>query len=135
MTVISETSKRLAKQYYFLKGKQRPPIVVRMMFANIIGVPLNCNEVVKELTSHLSKDDPDTLRLWVGAWRRDTSWNHAKIIAVDGNIFIGCNRIIRMDGLVMMLVVKLLKQSVNNSRRLTMKNYVKKLKAIYGYVI
>ena len=84
LTVISGTSKRLAKQYYLLKGKRRPPIVVRMMFANIIGVPMNCNEVVKELTSHLSKDDPDTLRLWVGAWRRDTSWNHAKIIAVDG---------------------------------------------------
>jgi hypothetical protein len=84
LTVISETSKRLAEKQYLLKGKRRPPIVVRMMFANIIGLPLNCNEVVKELTSHLSKDDPDTLRLWVGAWRRDTSWNHAKIIAVDG---------------------------------------------------
>jgi hypothetical protein len=104
LTVISETSKRLAKTKFLLKGKRRPPIVVRMMFANIIGLPLNCNEIVKELTSHLSKDDPDTLRLWVSAWRRDTSWNQAKIIAVDGkylhtgghNLWVGeCNVMIQ----------------------------------------
>jgi phosphatidylserine/phosphatidylglycerophosphate/cardiolipin synthase-like enzyme len=36
----------------------------------------------------LTKDIPSEkthLRLWVGAWRKGISWNHAKIIAVDGN--------------------------------------------------
>ncbi|GKY95119.1 hypothetical protein MPSEU_000475800 [Mayamaea pseudoterrestris] len=57
-------------------------IVVRMMFANIIGMPVNCNKVIKRLTQGVPKDG--CLQLWVGAWRRGVSWNHAKIIAVDG---------------------------------------------------
>jgi len=35
-----------------------------------------------ELTADLPEDA--NIRMWVGAWRRDASWNHAKIIAVDG---------------------------------------------------
>jgi phosphatidylserine/phosphatidylglycerophosphate/cardiolipin synthase-like enzyme len=57
-------------------------IVVRMMFANIIGMPVNCTKVIKRLTRGVPKDG--CLQLWVGAWRRGVSWNHAKIIAVDG---------------------------------------------------
>ena len=42
-----------------------PPIVVRLLFANIIGVPLNCNAILNELTSHLPKDA--NLHVWVGS--------------------------------------------------------------------
>lgn len=58
------------------------PIIVRFMFGNIIGLPINCNKVMKALTEDL----PPTanIQVWVGAWRHGTSWNHAKLIAVDG---------------------------------------------------
>jgi len=59
------------------------PIVVRMLFGNIIGMPVNCTAVIKELTKHLDEDNCN-IELWVGAWRKGVSWNHAKIIAVDG---------------------------------------------------
>ena len=58
------------------------PIIVRMMFGNIVGIPVNCDKIRKKLTKHLPHDA--NIQLWVGAWRRGTSWNHAKIIAVDG---------------------------------------------------
>jgi len=57
-------------------------IIIRMMFGNIIGSPVNCDKVIKELTKDLPQDA--NIRLWVGAWRKGSSWNHAKIIAVDG---------------------------------------------------
>jgi len=37
---------------------------------------------MRRLTEDLPKDA--NIQLWVGAWRRGASWNHAKIIAVDG---------------------------------------------------
>ena len=57
-------------------------VYVRIMFGNIVGMPVNCTAVMKELT----KDFPrkHNMQLWVGAWRKGTSWNHAKFIAVDG---------------------------------------------------
>jgi len=58
------------------------PVTIRMMFGNILGMPTNCNGVLEELTADLPEDA--NLRLWVGAWRRGSSWNHSKIIAVDG---------------------------------------------------
>ena len=58
------------------------PIVVRMLFGNIAGMPVNCDGVIKALTKDLPADAK--LQLWVGAWRRGFSWNHAKLIAVDG---------------------------------------------------
>lgn len=58
------------------------PIVVRFMFGNLPGMPVDCERLIKDLTSSLPKDS--NIRLWVGAWRRGASWNHAKIIAVDG---------------------------------------------------
>ena len=57
-------------------------IVVRFMFGNIAGMPVNCARVIKALTEDIPKDS--NLRIWVGAWRRGFSWNHAKLIAVDG---------------------------------------------------
>jgi len=53
-----------------------------MMFGNIVGMPVNCDAVIHELTADLDEDA--NIQLWVGAWRKGVSWNHAKIIAVDG---------------------------------------------------
>lgn len=58
------------------------PIVVRLMFGNIVGMPVNCTAVIKALTADIPPNS--NLHLWVGAWRKGVSWNHAKIIAVDG---------------------------------------------------
>ena len=62
-------------------GKEKP-VIIRMMFGNIVGMPVNCRAVIKALTEDLPEDA--NIHLWVGAWRRGVSWNHAKIIAVDG---------------------------------------------------
>lgn len=59
-------------------------VVVRMMFGNIVGMPVNCNRLLEEFTKDLPPDAHTKLRLWVGAWRKGTSWNHSKIVAVDG---------------------------------------------------
>jgi hypothetical protein len=59
-------------------------IVVRFMFGNIIGLPCNCNKLMADFTKDLPPGADKKLRIWVGAWRKGTSWNHSKIIAVDG---------------------------------------------------
>mmetsp|Transcript_16980 Transcript_16980/g.47618 ORF Transcript_16980/g.47618 Transcript_16980/m.47618 type:complete len:556 (-) Transcript_16980:62-1729(-) len=59
-------------------------IVIRIMFGNVVGMPVDCNDIIKELTKELPKDADQKIRLWVGSWRKGVSWNHAKIIAVDG---------------------------------------------------
>jgi len=53
-----------------------------MMFGNIVGMPTNCDVVRKALTKDLPAGN--NIQLWVGAWRKGASWNHAKLIAVDG---------------------------------------------------
>jgi phosphatidylserine/phosphatidylglycerophosphate/cardiolipin synthase-like enzyme len=58
------------------------PVVIRMMFGNIVGRPVNCDAVLRALTEDLPDDA--NIQLWVGAWRKGVSWNHAKIISVDG---------------------------------------------------
>jgi len=58
------------------------PIIVRMLFGNIVGMPVDCDSVMHELVEKLDEDA--NIRLWVGAWRKGVSWNHSKIIAVDG---------------------------------------------------
>jgi hypothetical protein len=63
-------------------AKPEKTVIVRFMFANIVGMPLNCNKVIKDLTKGISEDA--NLHVWVGAWRKSISWNHAKLIAVDG---------------------------------------------------
>ena len=60
-------------------------IIVRMMFGNIVAAPVNCDKVIKALTKDIPSETTH-LRLWVGAWRKGVSWNHAKIVAVDGNL-------------------------------------------------
>jgi len=64
-------------------GKEKP-VIIRMMFGNIVGMPVNCEAIINELTKDLPDDA--NIQMWVGAWRRGVSWNHAKIIAVDGRI-------------------------------------------------
>jgi hypothetical protein len=59
-------------------------VTIRMMFGNIVGMPINCTKLIKELTKDLPMEAPARIKLWVGSWRKDVSWNHAKIIAVDG---------------------------------------------------
>lgn len=39
---------------------------------------------MKEIRGSLPADAGDKIKLWVGSWRKGASWNHAKIIAVDG---------------------------------------------------
>ena len=46
--------------------------------SNIVGMPVNCDKIRDQLTAKLSDDA--NIHLWVGAWRRGVSWNHAKII-------------------------------------------------------
>lgn len=60
-------------------------IIIRCLFGNLPGTPVNCNTLVEKLTENIGEDDiSDNLELWVGAWRDGVSWNHAKIIAIDG---------------------------------------------------
>lgn len=71
LKVISENTKDSEKA-----------VIIRMMFGNIPLMPVNCDAIIKDLTRDLPEDTK--IQLWIGAWRRSLSWNHAKIIAVDG---------------------------------------------------
>lgn len=52
-------------------AKDKPkPIIVRMMFGNIVGMPVNCDAVIKALTADLPADA--NMQVWVGAWRKGT---------------------------------------------------------------
>ena len=63
----------------------RNTIVIRMMFGNVVGMPVNCHTLIQELTKDLPAGADQKIKLWVGSWRKDVSWNHAKIVAVDGH--------------------------------------------------
>ena len=65
--------------------QEQQPIVVRLMLGNVVAWPIDCERVVRDLTRDIATaDNHNNLRLWVGAWRHTFSWNHAKMIAVDG---------------------------------------------------
>lgn len=72
------------------KQKGGDPIIIRMIFGTFTSeMPLSilrtdCHAVLKELVQGIEEDDGCNLQVWVGTWRTETSWNHAKIIAVDG---------------------------------------------------
>jgi phosphatidylserine/phosphatidylglycerophosphate/cardiolipin synthase-like enzyme len=60
-------------------------VTIRMMFGNVIAWPVDCAAAILELTRGIVEQQHTTnIRLWVGAWRSQISWNHSKIIAVDG---------------------------------------------------
>lgn len=48
--------------------QKKKKIVVRILFGNIIGMPVNCNKLIKTLTKNIPFDSH--LRLWLGAWRK-----------------------------------------------------------------
>jgi len=62
------------------------PVTIRILFGNIIANPTNVHEVLQQLKSELPEDT--ALKIWVGSSRVgvtvETTWNHSKIIAVDG---------------------------------------------------
>jgi len=58
-------------------------IKVRMMFGNVVGSPVNCQAVIERLTQGIPRENTK-LYLWVGSWRKHFSWNHSKILAIDG---------------------------------------------------
>lgn len=66
-------------------GSSDKKVTVRMMFGNIVGMPVNCTKLIEELTEDLPEDAGSKISLWVGSWRKGVSWNHSKIIAVDGH--------------------------------------------------
>jgi len=60
------------------------PVVVRMMFGDYKpSTPINVTKIINQLTDGILSDKTN-VDLWVGAWRSKLSWNHAKLIAVDG---------------------------------------------------
>lgn len=78
LTKFNEALKTIAEN---AKDSEKP-VIVRFLMGNIVGMPTNCNSLVKELTKGLPDDA--NIQLWVGAWRKGASWNHAKLIAADG---------------------------------------------------
>jgi hypothetical protein len=66
------------------RGASLGRVTIRMMFGNVVGMPVNCNRLIQELTKDLPSGADKKLKLWVGSWRKGVSWNHAKIVAVDG---------------------------------------------------
>lgn len=62
--------------------EKRPPIIIRILYARIIGFRSCCDQLLEELTANLSEDA--NIKVYVAAWRNGVSWNHSKIIAVDG---------------------------------------------------
>jgi len=61
-------------------------VTVRFLTGNIIGMPTDNHVLLQELTTFPGHEIPaDTkIKLWVGSWRKGLSWNHSKIVAVDG---------------------------------------------------
>jgi len=60
------------------------PVVVRMMFGDFDPrTPMNVTKTMNQLTDGILSNKTN-VDLWVGAWRSGLSWNHAKLIAVDG---------------------------------------------------
>jgi len=80
LATISERARELDP----VTKMKKPTVIVRMMFGNLPAMPVNCDTVIKKLTEDFPKDGSANVHVWVGAWRLGASWNHAKIIAVDG---------------------------------------------------
>ena len=77
LLTIAETAK---------ENDPKDPIIVRVMFGFGYGEKktpsIDCNYWRTKLTTDLPEDA--NIQLWVSAWRHGMSWNHAKMIAVDG---------------------------------------------------
>lgn len=85
---LMEIYKRQSEKTHDTKNNNSNPqssrITIRLMFGNILGTPIDCNSFIRVLTNRLPEDAGNFLQIWVGSWRKKASWNHSKIIAVDG---------------------------------------------------
>ena len=84
LLVVAQNAKKRAEEAVENNEPEPNPVIIRMMFGNIVGMPVNCEKILKELVKEIPKDLSKYVRIWVGAWRKGISWNHAKIIAIDG---------------------------------------------------
>jgi len=57
-------------------------VTFRLLFGHIIGMPVHCNTTLQRLVQGVPPGSK--VQVWVGAYRKGISWNHSKIIAVDG---------------------------------------------------
>lgn len=80
MSIFQQSIKNIAERAH----RTNKIVTIRMMFGNIIGMPVNCNNLILKLTELVPESCISNIQMWVGAWRKGVSWNHAKIIAVDG---------------------------------------------------
>jgi len=81
---IEKFKEALAVIHERVKDQKSAPVTIRIMFGNLPGMPTNCGAVRRALTEDLPTDGSANMNIWVGSWRLGASWNHAKIIAVDG---------------------------------------------------
>jgi len=81
---IEKFKEALQNIYSRAKDRDDKAVTIRMMFGNLPGMPINCSAVIKKLTEDLPDDGKANMHIWVGSWRLGASWNHSKIIAVDG---------------------------------------------------
>ncbi|MDQ3033659.1 MAG: phospholipase D-like domain-containing protein [Myxococcota bacterium] len=79
-----EAAIRNALTYLSRTGR---PLIVRLLFGNIIGSSIDTDAVLASLTRDVDASSPITIS--IGAYRIGTSsWNHSKIVAVDGDFLI-----------------------------------------------
>jgi len=57
-------------------------VTVRVLTGNIVGMPTDNAALLKALAADLPSET--NIKLWIGSWRKGLSWNHSKIIAIDG---------------------------------------------------
>lgn len=60
------------------------PITVRLLFAEVPLETIDVQSLRNKFIKKVRNMQGVNLHVWVGAYRRWTSWNHSKIIAVDG---------------------------------------------------
>ncbi len=65
-----------------LSHSEEPPRA-RLLFGHIIGLPMDTEEILESLTRDIAAES--SMQVFVGGYRIGfDSWNHAKIVAVDG---------------------------------------------------
>lgn len=67
-------------------------VTLRFLTGNIIGMPIDNQAFLLRLVRHPTIKLPSNhnLKIWVGSWRKNLSWNHSKIVAADGkHLFTG----------------------------------------------
>eukprot|EP00929_Paragymnodinium_shiwhaense_P032686 TRINITY_DN18088_c0_g1_i5.p1 TRINITY_DN18088_c0_g1~~TRINITY_DN18088_c0_g1_i5.p1 ORF type:complete len:734 (+),score=131.67 TRINITY_DN18088_c0_g1_i5:104-2305(+) len=57
-------------------------VLCRFLFGHIIGMHVDCDDVLERLTKDIPPNSKITV--WIGAYRKGVSWNHSKIMAIDG---------------------------------------------------